>query len=75
MKRLAARSLNSLKNATPRRRRARSSLTAADWPARRVGVCYNGRQGMGAGIKESKGTSASWARAPGRASRSSRGPD
>jgi BMFP domain-containing protein YqiC len=34
-------------------------LTAADWSARRVGVCYNGRQTMEAGIKESKGIFAS----------------
>jgi hypothetical protein len=34
-------------------------LTAADWSARRVGVFYNGRQPMEAGIKESKGIFAS----------------
>jgi hypothetical protein len=34
-------------------------LTAADWPAREVGVLYNGRQTMEAGIKESKGIFAS----------------
>ena len=34
-------------------------LTDADWPARRVGVFYNGRQAMEAGIKESKGIFAS----------------
>lgn len=34
-------------------------LTAADWPAREVGVLYNGRQMMEAGIKESKGIFAS----------------
>lgn len=34
-------------------------LGAKDWPARRVGVFYNGRQVMEAGIKESKGIFAS----------------
>jgi hypothetical protein len=38
---------------------ATPDLTAADWSARRVGVCYNGRQLMEAGIKESKGIFAS----------------
>lgn len=31
-----------------------SDLTPTEWPARRVGVFYNGRQAMEAGIKESK---------------------
>jgi hypothetical protein len=34
-------------------------LTPADWPTRKVGVFYNGRQTMEAGIKESKGIFAS----------------
>jgi len=34
-------------------------LTAAAWPTREVGVLYNGRQTMEAGIKESKGIFAS----------------
>jgi hypothetical protein len=34
-------------------------LTADDWPVRQVGVFYNGRQSMEAGIKESKGIFAS----------------
>jgi hypothetical protein len=34
-------------------------LSAADWPTREVGVLYNGRQMMEAGIKESKGIFAS----------------
>jgi hypothetical protein len=34
-------------------------LTTAEWSARRVGVSYNGRQAMEAGIKESKGIFAS----------------
>ena len=38
---------------------ATPDLAAADWPARRVGVFYNGRQAMEAGIKESKGIFAS----------------
>lgn len=38
---------------------ATPDLTEADWPARRVGVFYNGRQAMEAGIKESKGIFAS----------------
>ncbi len=38
---------------------ATPDLTAADWPAREVGVFYNGRQTMEAGIKESKGIFAS----------------
>ena len=38
---------------------ATPDLAAADWPARRVGVTYNGRQSMEAGIKESKGLFAS----------------
>ncbi len=38
---------------------ATPDLTAIDWPARAVGVLYNGRQTMEAGIKESKGIFAS----------------
>jgi len=38
---------------------ATPDLTAKDWPARRVGVTYNGRQGIEAGIKEGKGLFAS----------------
>jgi hypothetical protein len=34
-------------------------LTPSDWPARRVGVFYNGRQVIEAGIKEGKGIFAS----------------
>ena len=38
---------------------ATPDLVPADWSARRVGVFYNGRQTMEAGIKESKGIFAS----------------
>jgi hypothetical protein len=38
---------------------ATSDLAPADWPARRVGVFYNERQAMEAGIKESKAIFAS----------------
>jgi len=38
---------------------ATPDLTAADWPPRRAGVFYNGRQAIEAGIKESKGIFAS----------------
>ncbi len=34
-------------------------LAAPEWPVRRVGTCYNGRQTIEAGIKESKGVFAS----------------
>jgi len=38
---------------------ATPDLTPSEWPARAVGVFYNGRQSMEAGIKESKGIFAS----------------
>ncbi len=38
---------------------ANQELGQQDWPLRRIGVCYNGRQSIEAGIKEGKGVFAS----------------